>query len=70
MRDWNRRVDPDDRQAQDIDHYYRRAQADAVKMGSAQFYNQMLTERDWEKARRMRMAEAKAPCPFRFVPAL
>ena len=25
MRDWNRRMDPDDRPAQDIDLFYRRA---------------------------------------------
>ena len=52
MRDWNRRVDPDDRLAQDIDLYYRRTQAEAAKMGSAQFFAQMLNERDWEKARK------------------
>ena len=52
MRDWNRRADPRDRQAQDIDHYYKRAQADAIRMGSVQFFHQMLNERDWEKARR------------------
>src|SRR5208337_4915890 len=52
MRDWNRRVDPDDRHAQDIDLFYKRSQAEAVRMGSAQFFNQMLNERDWEKARR------------------
>ncbi len=47
-----RRVDPEDRPAQDIDQFYKRAQTDAVGMGSAQFYNQMLNERDWEKAHR------------------
>ena len=52
MRDWTRRSMPDDRPAQDIDQFYKRTQADAVRMGSAQFFNQMLTERDWEKARR------------------
>ena len=52
MRDWNRRVDPDDRPAQDIDQFYKRAIADAQKMGSGQFFGQMLNERDWEKARR------------------
>ena len=52
MRDWTRRVDPDDRPAQDIDQFYRRATADAQKMGSGQFFGQMLNERDWEKARR------------------
>ncbi len=52
MRDWTRRADPDDRPAQDIDQFYRRAQADAVGMGSAQFFAQMINERDWEKARR------------------
>ena len=30
MRDWTRRADPDDRPAQDIDQFYRRAQADAL----------------------------------------
>ena len=52
MRDWTRRADPDDRPAQDIDQFYRRAMADAQKMGSGQFFGQMLNERDWEKARR------------------
>jgi hypothetical protein len=52
MRDWTRRVDPDDRPAQDIDQFYRRTLKDAVDMGSAQFFAQMLNERDWEKARR------------------
>jgi len=52
MRDWNRRTDPDDRPAQDIDLFYKRAIADAQKMQSGQFFGQMLNERDWEKARR------------------
>ena len=52
MRDWTRRADPDDRPAQDIDQFYKRAIADAQKMGSGQFFGQMLNERDWEKARR------------------
>ena len=52
LRDWNRRVDSDDRQAQNIDLYYRRTQAEAKKMGSAQFFAQMLNEKDWEKARK------------------
>ena len=52
MRDWTRRADPEDRLAQDIDQFYKRAQADAVKMGSSQFFNQMLTEQGWEKSRR------------------
>ncbi len=52
MRDWTRRADPDDRPAQDIDLFYRRAILDAQKMGSGQFFGQMLNERDWEKARR------------------
>ncbi len=52
MRDWARRTDPDDRPAQDIDQFYRRAIADAHKMSSGQFLGQMLNEKDWEKARR------------------
>ncbi len=52
MRDWTRRIDPDDRPAQDIDQFYKRAIADAQKMGSGQFFGQMHNERDWEKARR------------------
>ena len=52
MRDWNRRTDPDDRPAQDIDLFYKRAIADAQKMQSGQFFGQMHNERDWEKARR------------------
>ena len=52
MRDWTRRVDPDDRPAQDIDQFYKRAITDAKKMDSGQFFGQMLNERDWEKARK------------------
>jgi hypothetical protein len=52
MRDWTRRVDPEDQPAQDIDQFYKRAVADAHKMGSGQFLMQMLNEKDWEKARR------------------
>jgi hypothetical protein len=52
MRDWARRVDPEDRISNDIDQFYRRAIADAQKMGSGQFFGQMHNERDWEKARR------------------
>jgi hypothetical protein len=52
MRDWARRTDAADRPANDIDQFYKRAIADAQKVGSGQFYGQMLNERDWEKARR------------------
>jgi hypothetical protein len=52
MRDWTRRADPDDRPAQDIDQFYKRAMADAYQMRSGQFLGQMLNERDWEKLRR------------------
>ena len=43
---------PEDRFAKDIDQFYKRAQADSVKMGSSQFFSQMLTEQGWEKNRR------------------
>jgi hypothetical protein len=52
MRDWTRRVSPEDRFAQDIDQFYKRAMDDAVKVRSAQFFAQLINERDWEKARR------------------
>ena len=52
MRDWNRRVDPEDRPAQDIEQFYKRTIIEAKKSGSAQFFAQMLNERDWEKARK------------------
>lgn len=52
MRDWTRRVSPEDRLANDINQFYRRSLTEAVKMGSSQFFAQMLNERDWEKARR------------------
>jgi hypothetical protein len=52
MRDWTRRVDPDDRPAQHVDQYYQRTLKDAVGMGSGQFFNQMLNEKDWEKLHR------------------
>ena len=51
MREWTQRVDADDRPAQDIDLFYKRAILDAQKMGSGLF-GQMHNERDWEKARR------------------
>jgi len=52
MRDWTRRASPEDRFANDIDQFYKRTLAEAVGVGSSQFYNQMLNERDWEKSRR------------------
>jgi hypothetical protein len=52
MRDWARRADPEDRLAQDIDRFYKKAMADAVMVRSAQFFAQLINERDWEKARR------------------
>jgi hypothetical protein len=52
MRDWTRRVDPEDRPAQDSDQFYQRTLKDAVGMGSAQRFGQTLNERDCEKARR------------------
>ena len=52
MRDWTRRVSPEDRFANDIDQFYKKAMADAVQVRSAQFLAQMLNERGWEKARR------------------
>jgi hypothetical protein len=52
MRDWTRRVDPEDRPAQNVDQFYQRTLKDAVGMGSGQFFGQMLNERDWEKLRR------------------
>src|SRR5271157_5812101 len=52
MRDWTRRASPEDRFANDIDQFYKRTLAEAVGVGSSQFFNQMLNERDWEQARR------------------
>ena len=52
MRDWTRKADPDDRPAHEIDQFYQRALKDAVAMGSKQFHNQLLNERDWERKRR------------------
>ena len=52
MRDWTRRASPEDRFAQDIGQFYKRAMDDAVKVRSAQFFAQLINERDWEKARR------------------
>ena len=37
---------------EDPEEFYRTAFADAVKMGSGQFFGQLQNERDWEKARR------------------
>ena len=52
MRDWTRRSSPEDRLAQDIERFYKKVMADAVKMNSAQFFAQLINERDWEKNRR------------------
>jgi hypothetical protein len=52
MRNRTRRVDPDDRPAQDIDLFYGRVMNDAVSLRSAQFLAQMVNERDWEKGKR------------------
>ncbi len=43
---------PEDRLANDIDQFYKQTLTDSAGMGSAQFFNQMLNERDWEKAHR------------------
>jgi hypothetical protein len=37
---------------EDADEFYRVAFADAVKMGSAQFYGQLHVEREWEQAKK------------------
>jgi hypothetical protein len=52
MRDWARRAMPEDRFADDPDHFYKTAMADAVRMHSAQFLAQIINERDWEQQRR------------------
>ncbi len=52
IRDWTRRVTPEDRSANDIDQFYRQTIADAHQMPSGQFLAQMLNERDWEQNRR------------------
>jgi hypothetical protein len=52
MRDWTRRASPEDRFADNLDHFYKMAMADAVRQRSPQFLAQMFNERDWEKARR------------------
>ena len=52
MRDWTRRSSPEDRLAQDIDRFYKKAMADALMMRSGQFFAQLINERDWENARR------------------
>ncbi len=61
MRDWTRRVDPEDRPAQDIDLFHKRAILDAQKMGSGQFFGQMLNERDWEKRKRSCPGDVRQP---------
>jgi hypothetical protein len=52
MRDWTRRSMPEDRFANDPDHFYKKAMADAVRVNSAQFLAQLINERDWERQRR------------------
>jgi hypothetical protein len=52
MRDWTRRASPEDRFANAPDHFYKKAMADAVRVHSAQFFAQLINERDWEKNRR------------------
>ena len=45
MRDWNRRVDPDNRFANGLDLFYGRVMNDAVSLRSAQFLAQMVNGR-------------------------
>jgi hypothetical protein len=52
MRDWTRRADPEDRNAQNMDQFYTEAIIHAHQVQSGQFLGQTLNERDWEKARR------------------
>ena len=52
MRDWTRRSSPGDRFADNLDHFYKTAMADAVRQRSAQFLAQLINERDWEKGKR------------------
>lgn len=43
---------PEDRFADTPDQFYKVAMADAMEMNSAQFFAQLINERDWEKNRR------------------
>ena len=52
IRDWARRSTPGDPFTDNIDHFYKVAMADGVRMRSGQFLAQAVNERDWEKARR------------------
>ena len=51
MRDWTRRSMPEDRFADDIDHFYRKVMADAVRVRSAQFLALSLTGLGREEGR-------------------
>ncbi len=52
IRDWTRRSMPEDRFANDIDQFYKKAMADALRVRSAQFFAQLINEKDWERSRR------------------
>jgi hypothetical protein len=50
LRDWTRRSG--DRFADDLDHFYKVAMADALRQRSPQFLAQLINERDWETGKR------------------
>ncbi len=52
MRDWARRMSPDERSFNDIDGFYREVLANAYRVRSGQLFGQATNERDWEKLRR------------------
>lgn len=52
IRDWNRKVRETDLPYDDLEQFYHQILVEALKSGSAQFYGQVLNERDWERRRR------------------
>ena len=52
IRDWNRKAGVRDLPCDDLERFYQQSLRDAAASGSAQFYGQVLNERDWERKRK------------------
>ena len=52
IRDWSRKAGVADLACDDLEPFYQQSLLETVKSGSAQFYGQVLNERDWERKRK------------------
>lgn len=52
VRDWTRKARVQVLPCDDLEQFYQRSVRDAAASGSAQFYGQVLNERDWERKRK------------------